>query len=140
MTRRALSWAAVTLGIIIGLCGIVIAGQSSIEREPDSSVWQVFGVCLLGLIFLVGSFAALRSQRHAGLLFIAAAPIVAFILAYPAAGFWVTQPNGDVDYILPTLPPAIVLSCVFFAPFLVPLLAIRTGNVPRISSRVWHPS
>jgi hypothetical protein len=110
---------------MIGLCGIVITGKSSIEEEPDSSLWQMLGLCLLGLVFLVGSFTALRSRRRAGLLFIVAAPIVAFILAYPAAGFWVTQPNGDVDYILPGPPQAIVLSCVFFAPFLAPLIAIR---------------
>ena len=130
LTRKILSWTAISSGVLIGLFGLIIKGQELVETDPNSDRWltsrfEAFGPGLLGIVFVVASLTALRNRRRAGLLFIAAAPIVAFILAYPSAGFWFTATNGNVYYILPPLRAAAVLSFLFFGLFYSPLLAIR---------------
>ena len=126
---KVLSWVVVLLGVVIGLAGLVLTVQAPIATDPDSYRWlgsrfEAAGGGLLGLLFVVGSLAALRNRRRSGLLFITASPIAAFILAYPASGLWVPAAGGDY-YRLPGLAPAIVLACIFFAPFYAPLMIIR---------------
>jgi hypothetical protein len=128
--QRTLSWLVATLGIIAGLFGLTMFGEAWVETDPSTPTWltsrfEAAGLGLLGLVFLVGSLAALRNRRRAAIIFVATSPIVAFILAYPSAGFWFTEPDGTAYYRLPDLSPAILLSCIFFAPFLAPLASIR---------------
>jgi len=129
LTGKILSWVVLCLGMAIGLVAFVLTIQAPIEADPNSYLWlesrfEVAGVGLLGLLFLVGSFAALRNRRRSGLLFVAGSPIVAFILAYPLARFWVPATSGAY-YKLPDLAPAMVLAGIFFAPFYAPLVVIR---------------
>jgi len=124
------SWVFAILGIIIGVSGLTTLAEAGIETEPGSPSWltsrfAAAGAGLLGLVFLMGSFAALRNRRRAAIVFVAASPIVAFLLAYPSAGLFFTDSGGAIYYLLPGLAPAIVLGCIFFAPFLTPLAAIR---------------
>lgn len=127
--RRILTALAVTAGVVIGVLGLVITAQGSVEMDPNSSVWltsrfRMFGWGLLGLVFLAGSFAALRNARRAGFIFCSAAPILAFLLSYPSAGYLVWTDGGGV-FELPLLRTAIVLACLFYIPFIAPLFAIR---------------
>jgi len=128
MTRTTLTWCAVLVGITIGLLGLVVTGQASFDQDPNSPVWltsrfEAFGPGLLGAAFLVASLAALRGRRWAGLLFLASAPVVAFIFSYPGAGF-VWKPDGSGVFELPLPSTAVGLACLFYAPFIAPLFAI----------------
>lgn len=130
LAHKVLSWIVASSGVLIGLCGLIVKGQEWIETDPNPDRWlasrfEAFGPGLLGLVFLVGTFSALRNRRRGGLLFLAAAPIVAFILVYPSTGSWFTGTNGDVYYLLPPVSAAAFLSFLFFGLFYVPLLTFR---------------
>ena len=118
------------LGVLVGLIGLIIMGQGHVDPDPNSPVWltgrfQTFGPGILGLVFLLASFAALHTRRRAGLLFFAGTPVMAFILSYPGAGFLVWKPDGSGFYELPFLSTAVGLTCLFYAPLIAPLFAIR---------------
>jgi hypothetical protein len=122
--RQALSWLAVTVGIVVGLYRLVMAGQSSIDG-PGLDWLYVFGFFLLGFVFLVASFTALRDRRRAGIIFFASAPVLSFALAYPEALVWITSPNGGTYGTAPGFWLALILSALFFAPFVALVLARR---------------
>jgi hypothetical protein len=129
-TPRILTWLAVTAGILIGLLGLIITAEAWIDTDPKSPVWltnkfEAFGPGTLGLVFLVASFVSLRNRRRAGLIFFAGTPIVAFVLTYPSAGFLVWKPDGAGVFEMPLLDTAVELTCLFYAPFIAPLFAIR---------------
>jgi hypothetical protein len=125
--RWAISWLAVAVGILLGVLGLAMSGQGWVSDDPDSSVWltrrfEVFGPSLFGLVFLIGSYAALSNRRRAGLIFLSGAPVVASVLSYPGAGYLVWTPDGAGTFELPLLPTAVGLSCLFYLPFVAPLL------------------
>jgi hypothetical protein len=127
---RILTWLAVTAGILIGLLGLIITAEAWLDTDPNSPIWltnkfQALGPGALGLVFLVASLVALRNRRRAGLIFLDGAPIVAFVLTYPSAGFLVWKPDGAGVFELPLLDTAVELTCLFYAPFIAPLFAIR---------------
>jgi hypothetical protein len=93
----------------------------------NSLVWAV-GEGLLGVVFLVSSFSALRDRRRGGFAFLVGAPLASFCLTYPKAGFMETRPDG-IYFVQPSIPAAVILSCVFFTPFFVFLLARRKGRL-----------
>lgn len=129
-TRRAISWLAVTVGALLGLLGLVMSGLGWIDDDYNSPVWltsrfEAFGPGLFGLLFLVASFSALRNRRHAGLIFLGGAPLVSFVLSYPGAGYLIWTPDGAGTFHLPLLPTAVGLSCLFYLPFVAPLLVMR---------------
>jgi hypothetical protein len=125
-----LSWFAVGLGILLGLLGLVLSGQAWVDADPNSQVWltsrfEVAGPALLGLVFLVASFAALRSRRCAGLILLGCTPVTSFVLSYPSAGYLIWGADGGGSFYLPLLPTAVGLACLFYLPFVAPLLVIR---------------
>lgn len=103
----------------------MMAGQGYLDPDPNSPVWltgrfQTFGPGILGLVFLLASFAALHARRRAGLICFIGTPATAFILSYPDAGFLVWKAEGGI-YELPFLSTAIGLACLFYAPLVAPL-------------------
>jgi hypothetical protein len=128
--RKTISWFAVASGILLGVVGLVGIAKDWIDPNPASPVWltsrfEAAGPGLLGLVFLIASFTTLSNRRRAGICFLAGAPIVAFILTYPYAGYFVTHPDRGIYFHLPELGTAIALACFFYAPFVLPLFAIR---------------
>ena len=118
------------VGVLVGLFGLIMTGQGYVDPDPNSPVWltgrfQTFGPAILGVVFLLASFAALHTRRLAGLLFFAGTPVTAFILSYSGSGFLVWKPDGSGIYELPFPSTAIELTCLFYAPLIAPLFAIR---------------
>lgn len=114
----------VGLGIFVGLYRLVMAGQSSIDG-PGLDWLYVCGFFLLGLVFLVASFAALRDRRRAGIIFLTCTPVLSFALASPEALVWTTSPNGGTYGTAPGFWSALILSALFFAPFVALVLTTR---------------
>src|SRR5205085_9724603 len=68
---------------------------------------------------------AVRNRRRGGLVFLICAPVVAFCVGYPDAGYLAWDKQGNGIFYSPFLRIALGLTLLFFAPFTVPLLAIR---------------
>jgi hypothetical protein len=127
--KKAASWLIVTLGVLVGLLALSISGQRWIPDRATDPYWyksfiQTAGICLLGLTFIAGSLLAVRNRRRGGLVFLICAPLVAFSLGYPDAGFLAWE-KGDGIFYSPFLRIALGLTLLFFVPFVVPLFAIR---------------
>jgi hypothetical protein len=113
------------------MSALVIFGvRSNPYRDPNTHpLWLrpwifTVGIGLLGLTFLVASIVALRNRRRGGLVFLFCAPIVAFCLAFPEAGFLKWEASGDGIFYSPFFLSAVGLSLLFYAPFLVPLVLL----------------
>jgi hypothetical protein len=92
--KAAFSWITLTIGILLGFVILVRVGRVSMPIDRSSPDWfmqwlDFAGFFLLGLIFLIASFIALRDRRRAGILLLAFAPIVALCLAYSGSTFQV---------------------------------------------------
>jgi hypothetical protein len=122
--RQALSWLVVGLGIFVGLYRLVMAGQSSVDGAGLDWLY-VCGFFLLGFVFLVASFTALRDRRRAGIIFLVGAPAVSFALASPEALVWSTSANGSTYGTAPGFWMALILSALFYAPFIALVFARR---------------
>lgn len=130
LARRASNWLAVALGNLFGLCGLLMFGQSWIPEDsirPDwLALWSyVGGWALLGVVFLVSSYIALRNRRRAGFCFLLTAPLTALCLAYPEAFLYVQRADGGIYRESPRLWMVMALACLFFIPLFAPLAAIR---------------
>jgi hypothetical protein len=127
--KKAVSWLTVTFGVLVGLLALSISGQRWIPDRSSDPYWyksliQTLGICLLGLAFIAGSLVAVRNRRRGGLVFVICAPLVAFSVGYPDAGFLAWE-KGDGIFYSPFLRIALGLTLLFFVPFVVPLFAIR---------------
>src|SRR5207253_2434329 len=92
VAKKAASWLIVTLGVVAGLLALSISGQRWIPDRATDPYWyksliQTAGICLLGLTFVAGSLLAVRNRRRGGLVFLICAPVVAFCVGYPDAGY-----------------------------------------------------
>lgn len=130
LTRKILSWLVVIAGFLLGLFYLITSGQTWFTTDTNFSSWlnslfYVAGPGFLGLVFVGGSLAALRHRKVAGFLFIASAPVVAFLLTFPSGAFLVTEPNGSASFRQPPLVTAVILACVFYLPLVAPLFVIR---------------
>lgn len=128
--KKAASWIIVTLGVLVGLLALSISGQRWIPNRTSDPYWyksfiQTAGICLLGLTFIAGSLFAVRNRRRGGLVFLTCAPLVAFFVGYPDAGYLAWDKQGNGIFYSPFLRIALGLTLLFFAPFVVPLFAIR---------------
>ncbi len=117
------------------MLGLVITGSSWIEPDPSSPIWwtnrfQAWGPGALGFVFLAASFVSLRNWRRAALLFLLSAPIVAFVLAYPSAGYLIWKPDGSGVFEQPFLHTAVELASLFYAAVIGAYFAIRKRNRP----------
>jgi hypothetical protein len=125
-----LSWLAVLLGFLVGLCALAAFGMTHVsftDRSSGSCLgWSgIAGVGLFGLGFIAGSIVATRNRRSAGVIFLVFMPFAAFCLAYVDAGYLVWHADGSGWFEKPLPSTAIGLTALFFAPFLLLLLAIR---------------
>jgi len=128
--RVALGWLAVALGFLVGLFALARFGMLWLplgDHDPGWFLrWLTFaGVGLLGMGFLVGSIAAPRYPRRAGIIFLVFLPISAFCLAYPESGFLVWHADGGGWFETPLPLTAIGLTALFFAPFVAPLFILH---------------
>ena len=129
IARKVVSWLFVALGTLPGIYGLVMCGLNWVpenHRRPDwlTLCLQAAGLAILGLVFLIASFAALRRRRRAGLALLVAAPIAVFGLAFTDAYFGV--PFRGYDWQSPSLLMAMFFVCAIFLPFCALLLAART--------------
>jgi hypothetical protein len=94
--------------------------------DRDSLVlWlQAAGLGILGLVSLIGSLAAPRNRRWAGIAFLVSAPAVAFCLGFEDGYFGV--PFRGFDGSQPSFPMAALFVFAFFTPLYAPLMMI--GN------------
>ena len=123
--KPLVSWLAATLGCLIGFGACAAFGMAWAPLSDRSPAWylrffDIAGMALLGLGFLLGSFVALRHRRSAGTIFLAVMPVAAFCLAYPASGFLVWRDGGGW-FETPVPVIAIGLTAIFYAPFLAAL-------------------
>ncbi|HZI56577.1 MAG TPA: carboxypeptidase-like regulatory domain-containing protein [Verrucomicrobiae bacterium] len=128
--RKAASWLMTALGVLIGLLAFSVSGQQWIPDRATHPFWyksfiQIAGGWLLGFTFIAGSLVALRNRRRGGLVFLICAPLVAFCAGYPDAGYLAWDKSGNGIFYSPFLWIAIGLTLLFFAPFAVPIFAIR---------------
>lgn len=73
--KTASSWAVFTLGVVVGLCGLILLGAADVFYYP---AWMFVGATgLFGLIPLIASFTAFRNRKRAALLFLCCAPFAA---------------------------------------------------------------
>jgi hypothetical protein len=98
--------------------------MSSVSLEDRSPAWylqwfNLAGLALLGLGFLIGSLVALRHRRSAGIVFLAVMPVAAFCLAYPDSGYLVWR-DGTGWFQTPIPTVAIGLAALFYATLLPP--------------------
>lgn len=129
LAKKAANWLIVTLGVLVGLLALSISGQRWIPDRATDPYWyksfiQTAGICLLGLTFIAGSLLAVKNRRRGGMVFLICAPLVAFSVGYPDAGFLAWE-KGDGIFYSPFLRIALGLTLLFFVPFVVPLFAIR---------------
>ncbi len=132
-TKKALTWFVAVSGIVIGFVALVTFGWAPIRMSEDDPRWSrmvasLAGFGLVALIFLVGSILALRNRRRAGLIFLLGAPAAVFCLAYPFAVSWDNQHTYYAS-----LPAALWLSLLFFAP-----LAISLWMIPKSKKRALY--
>jgi hypothetical protein len=135
VAKKAVSWLTVTVGILVGLLALSISGQRWTPDRASDPYWyksfiQTAGICLLGLAFIAGSFLAVKNRRRGGLVFLICAPLVAFCVGYPDAGFLAWEKGNGIFY-SPFLRIALGLTLLFFLPFVVPLFAIRNKKRAR---------
>jgi hypothetical protein len=128
--KRALSWLMASLGLVAGFLALALAGERWIPDPNTDPHWhkagiQTAGGCLLGLTFIAGSLIAIRNRRRGGLIFLVCTPLVAFCIGYPDAGYLAWDNYGNGIFYSPFLRTALGLALLFFAPFVVPLFAIR---------------
>jgi hypothetical protein len=97
--KSALSWLALVLAFVVGVWALATFGMAWVDLSDRTGGWflrlfSVGGIGLLGLCFIIGSLAALRNRKHAGIIFLTFMPIVAFFLGYPNAGYLVWHADG----------------------------------------------
>lgn len=130
LIKRVLSWLTAAVGLGAGFVGLALAGERWIPDSTTDPYWfktdiQTAGMCLLGLVLIVGSLFAFRDRRRGGLLFLICTPLVAFCIGYPDAGYLAWDSYGNGIFYSPFLRTALGLALLFFAPFIVPLFVIR---------------
>jgi hypothetical protein len=128
--KAAFSWITLTLGVLLGFVIFVRVGQVSMPIDRSSPDWlmrwlEFAGVFLLGSVFLIASFTALRDRRRAGILLLAFAPIVALCLAYSGSTFQVTGDDGNAYFYLPHVSQVVIFWFLFFFPLIAPIVAMR---------------
>jgi hypothetical protein len=129
--KTAASGLIVILGLLVGLLVLSMSGQRWIsDRATDPWYWyksliQTGGICLFGLTFIAGSLLAVRNRRRGGLVFLIVAPLVAFCVSYPDAGYLAWDKQGNGIFYSPFLRIALGLTFLFFVPFVVSLSAMR---------------
>jgi hypothetical protein len=128
--KKGASWLLAILGFLVGLLALSMSGQRYLPARATDPYWyksviQTVGIFLLGLTFLAGSVMALRNRRCGGLVFLVGAPLVAFCVGYPDAGYLAWDKYGNGIFYSPFLRIALGLTLLFFAPFVAPLFAIR---------------
>jgi hypothetical protein len=127
--KKAASWLIVSLGVLVGMLALSVSGQRWIRDRASDLYWykswiQTAGLCLLGLTFIAGSLLAIRNRRRGGLVFLIWAPLVAFCIGYPDAGYLAWDKHGSGIFYSPFLRVALGLTLLFFIPFVVPLFAL----------------
>ena len=143
-----LSRGVAVFGFLIGLLALVSVGMSRVDVSYLSSLWyaplgmgpvdasdnsparylpwvNVIGIALLALVFLLASTVSVRNRKYAGLIFLSALPVGAFLLAYPQSGTLVWHADGSGWMETPLFSTALWLTGVFFLPLLAALLARR---------------
>jgi hypothetical protein len=130
LAQRVLSWLIAALGLGIGLLALSRTGAAWIPSPSTDTHWPrlsagIAGGFLLGLTFLSGSIVATRDRRRGGMIFLVCAPVVAFCLAFSSAGYLQWEANSDGVFYSPILSIALILSLLFFAPFVLPPLVSR---------------
>ena len=128
--RTISSWIVVVTGLAVGMWALVTFGMDWVDFDDPLPGWflrlfSMAGMGLFGLGFTLSSLAALRNRKRGGILFLAFMPVAAFFLGYPNAGYLEWHADGGGYFESPLPLTAIVLSALFFAPFLVLLLALR---------------
>ena len=122
--RKLLSWLAVTVGCFVGFVTCALLGMAPIPQPDGDPTWylrwfDVVGLALLGLGFLISSLVAVRNRRSAGRIILAVMPAAAFGLAYPDAGYLVWR-DGTGWFQTPSPSVAIGLAALFYAALLPP--------------------
>lgn len=130
LTQTLLRWLVALMGILVALTVPVACRDAWVGQDPPAPaemtvVCQLWGVGLFALVFVVSSFAALRSARLAGIILLATTPVPAFFLAYAASGYVATGVDGEVAYRLPRLPNAVSAALLLYLPFVAASFAIR---------------
>jgi hypothetical protein len=130
LLKSVLSWFVFALGLVVGLCALVIFGGDSVNLADRSSGWYqqlllVAGIGLLGLCFLSGSIAALRNRKRAAVIFAGFTPVAAFCICYPDAGYLVWHADGSGWFESPLPQTAIGLTALFFLPLFAALFLRR---------------
>jgi hypothetical protein len=128
--KRALSWSAVALGLVVGFLALARFGMAWPPFNDDLPGWLLrwisyVGLALLGPIFISASIVALRNPKRGGAILLIAMPFTVFCVAYPAAGYLVWHSDGSGWFEPPGIPTAIGLAVLFFLPVFAALLAIR---------------
>jgi hypothetical protein len=128
-TRIVIRWLFVILGILAALAAPVAYRDGWVGQDPPAPaeltmILQTTGVACLALILVLSSFTALRSARIAGIMLLAATPMLAFALAYSEAGFMAAGADGEIVFRLPPPGRAAAMAVSFYLPFVV-LFAAR---------------
>ena len=127
--KKALSWLVILFGFFVGFLALGLFGQLPIPENhfpPDRSMnwFEMVGIALLGLVFLAGSFVAVRNRRNSALVFLVSAPIVGFCLAYSPAVADSIQP-GDENHV-PGVSVLAIVALLLFFPLFASLATIQT--------------
>jgi hypothetical protein len=135
--KLALSWAVVTIALVLGASATSYVGNLGFPSADDPSTlvraWiTVVGFTLFAISFLVCPLIALRSPRHAGIGFLIVMPFTAFCVTYPYWYFRVSYADGkgSVEFLSP--PAAIGLALTLFIPIAGGLLSFRNRKVGAI--------
>jgi len=127
--RKAISWIIIALCLLLGFLCLSFAGTAWLPNRATNPYWYkpaigIAGVVFSGLVLIAASLIARRDRRRAGLVFLISAPIIAFCLSYPDAGYLVWKKTQGGVFYSPFLWVAAGLSLLFFAPFVVSLYAL----------------
>jgi hypothetical protein len=102
--RKTVSWIIVALGLLLGFLCLSFSGTAWFPNRDTNPYWYkplvgIAGVAFAGLMLVAASLIARRDRRRAGLVFLISAPIIAFCLSYPDAGYlaW-EKTRGGVFY------------------------------------------
>jgi hypothetical protein len=74
LTKKVLSWAFISGGILVGVLGLVVLDRRWVYRESPSAWFLLSAAALFGFVSLFASLIATRKPRRAGFLLLCSAP------------------------------------------------------------------
>ena len=75
LTKKALSWAFIFSGILVGVLGLVVLDRRWVYRESPSAWFLLSAATLFGFVPLSASLIATRNPRRAALLLLCSTPL-----------------------------------------------------------------